>query len=141
VRRLVQLYESDGRPLARNLSQYLLEGLKRGDGLLVVATTERFEAFVTSLKQGGADPDQARRVRRLVFLDAHEALARAEGLTRIKDANDRPSWGVVPKAEPMVLLIRDNLPEPSYEILDRARHYITSHLRLSKELFLKLRPG
>jgi len=66
-----------------------------------------------------------------INLAMHEVLgARTEGLKRIMDANDRPSWGVV-------LWIRDDLPEPAQEILDRARqYYVTSHLRPEKNYSL-----
>jgi hypothetical protein len=73
---LVQLYGADEGLLTRNVSHYLWEGLKRGDGLLVIATPEHSEAFSFQLKELGADAERAVRERQLVFLDARETLAR-----------------------------------------------------------------
>ena len=35
---VVQLYGDDDRLLSRNVGRYLAEGLRRGDGLVVIAT-------------------------------------------------------------------------------------------------------
>jgi hypothetical protein len=35
---VVQLYGGDDQRLTRNVSRYLAEGLRRGDGLVVIAT-------------------------------------------------------------------------------------------------------
>jgi hypothetical protein len=72
----VQLYGADDTLLTRNITFYLGEGLKRGDGALVIATAERNEALVQALQQAGVDPEQALRKKRLLFLDAHQTLAR-----------------------------------------------------------------
>jgi DcmR-like sensory protein len=71
----VQLYGKDDRLLARNVSRYLREGLRRGDGLLVIATVEHRGSFVRQLN---AEPAYARAVLegRLVFLDAEATLNR-----------------------------------------------------------------
>jgi PAS domain S-box-containing protein len=73
---IVQLYEADEQVLARNVTEYLWEGLKRGEGLLVIATPEHTQIFARQLKSKGADMQAAMRERRLVFLDAQETLAR-----------------------------------------------------------------
>lgn len=73
---LVQFHGADDRVLTRNLTLYLAEGLKRGDGALVIAGAERNEDLVRQLQQAGVDPEQALRARRLLFLDAHQTLAR-----------------------------------------------------------------
>jgi hypothetical protein len=48
---------------------------------------------------------------------------RAKGLRKIVATYFRPSWAAVPKAEGMVLWIRNNLPQYADRILDRARAY------------------
>jgi PAS domain S-box-containing protein len=73
---IVQLYQADERVLTKNVTGYLWEGLKQGDGLLVIATEEHTEAFTRQLMGLGADPWTAVRKRGLVFLDAEETLAR-----------------------------------------------------------------
>src|SRR5260370_41040226 len=73
---LIQLYDADEELLTRNVSSYLWEGLRRGDGLLVVATSEHREAITRRLEESGADHKKAVRERRLVFLDAQETLDR-----------------------------------------------------------------
>jgi hypothetical protein len=73
---LVQFYGADYRLLIRNLTFYLGEGLKRGQGALVIAGAERNADLVRQLQQAGVDVEQALRTRRLLFLDAHQTLAR-----------------------------------------------------------------
>src|SRR5580765_3488111 len=71
----VQLYGKDDRRLIRNVSRYLSEGLRRGDGLLVIATAEHRGSMVRQL---AGEPTYTRAVLegRLVFLDAEATLAR-----------------------------------------------------------------
>jgi len=71
----VQLYGKDDQLLAQNVSRYLREGLRRGDGLLVIATAEHRGSFVRQLNDERA---YARAVLegRLVFLDAEATLSR-----------------------------------------------------------------
>lgn len=73
---LVQLYEADDDCLTRNISQYLLQGLKRRDGLLVIATPARRAAIVSTLVEMGEDPQRAMSDGWLLMLDAEETLAR-----------------------------------------------------------------
>ena len=73
---LVQLSGADEDCLTRNVSRYLLEGLKRRDGLVVIATPERRAAIVATLKEMGEQPERAIRDGWLVMLDAEETLAR-----------------------------------------------------------------
>jgi hypothetical protein len=72
---MVQLY-ADDRLLIKNVSRYLWAGLKRGDGLLVLATAEHRHAFVRELQVLDTGTDGAVRDGRLVLLDAEETLAR-----------------------------------------------------------------
>jgi DcmR-like sensory protein len=72
---IVQLYGTDDRLLTRNVARYLAEGLRRGDGLLVIATREHNQAVTQQLRE---EPSYAKAVLegRLVFLDAQATLAR-----------------------------------------------------------------
>ena len=73
---LVQLYQADEQVLVQNVGRYLLGGLKRGEVLLVVAIKEHSDAFMWELERLGVDPGAAVRDKQLLFLDAHETLAR-----------------------------------------------------------------
>jgi MEDS: MEthanogen/methylotroph, DcmR Sensory domain len=72
---VVQLYGNDDRLLARNVCRYLEEGLKRGDGILVIATAEHRSSFVRHLAR---QPRYSAAVLEgsLVFLDAATTLGR-----------------------------------------------------------------
>src|SRR5688572_20349453 len=72
---IVQLYGKDDRLLARNLARYLAEGLRRGDGLLVIATPEHSGSVARLLREDRAYP-KAVLEGRLVFLDAQGTLDR-----------------------------------------------------------------
>jgi hypothetical protein len=68
-------FDRDEEVLAVNVGNYLWEGLKRGDGLLVVATAQHRELFSRRLSELGAGREEAVRRRQLVFLDGFETLA------------------------------------------------------------------
>jgi hypothetical protein len=72
---VVQLYGTDDRLLTENVCRYLGEGLKRGDGLVVIATAAHRGSFVRKLRE---ERGYSRAVLegRLVFLDAEATLAR-----------------------------------------------------------------
>ena len=72
---LVQLYGKDDRLLTRNISRFLAEGLRRGDGLLAIASPEHSGSVARQLRQ---EPGYAKAVLegRLVFLDAQATLDR-----------------------------------------------------------------
>ncbi|HMF77164.1 MAG TPA: MEDS domain-containing protein [Bryobacteraceae bacterium] len=72
----VQLYEADEGALTRNVGLYLWEGLRRGDGVLVIATPEHQELFSTHLNDLGADITALVESRQLVFCDAQQTLNR-----------------------------------------------------------------
>jgi hypothetical protein len=77
---LVQLYGEDDRLLARNVSRYLVEGLRRLDGLLVIATREHCDTIARYLSEDGASAKlEAERDGRLRFVDARTTL---DGLFR-----------------------------------------------------------
>ena len=73
---VVQLYGTDERLLARNVSRYLAEGFARGDGLLLVATPRHTDAFASGLAERGLDVPRIVREGRLTVLDAGEVLGR-----------------------------------------------------------------
>ena len=74
---VVQLYGRDDQLLARNVSRYLAEGLKRQDGLVVVATPDHTQVIARHLAEEAAIATlEAEREGRLRFLDARETLDR-----------------------------------------------------------------
>ena len=72
---VVQLYGDDDRLLTHNVGRYLSAGLRRGDGLLVIATPEHRHTLVRQLSP---EPGYAKAIleSRLVFLDAETTLSR-----------------------------------------------------------------
>lgn len=74
---VVQLYGEDDQLLAKNVSRYLAEGMRRLDGLIVIATPEHTQATAHHLTQDDASATlEAERAGRLVFLDARTTLDR-----------------------------------------------------------------
>src|SRR5215210_5476937 len=72
---VVQLYGKDDRLLILNVGRFLSQGLKRGDGLLVIATPEHRSSLARRLREDRAYP-KAVLEGRLVFLDAEATLGR-----------------------------------------------------------------
>jgi hypothetical protein len=72
---VVQLYGTDDRLLTKNVARFLSEGLRRGDGILVIATPEHRMTLTRELRE---DRGYSKAVLegRLVFLDAAATLAR-----------------------------------------------------------------
>jgi hypothetical protein len=74
---LVQLYGEDDQLLAKNVSRYLAEGIRRLDGLVVITTPAHTQAIARHLAEEGASATfEAERQGRLVFLDARTTLDR-----------------------------------------------------------------
>jgi hypothetical protein len=71
----VQLYGSDDRLLTRNVSRFLAEGLRRGEGLLAIASPEH-SGSVARLLRDERGYSRAALEGRLVFLDAQTTLDR-----------------------------------------------------------------
>lgn len=71
---MIQLYGADDQLLARNVGHYLFEGIKVGDGLLVIGVPEHNQAIAKQLDEIGADTETWVREGRLHFLDAEETL-------------------------------------------------------------------
>ena len=72
---VVQLYGTDDQQLARNVSRYFAEGLKRGDGLILIATQAHAESILQQLGHAASGVASARREGRVVSRDAAETLA------------------------------------------------------------------
>ena len=71
----VQLYEADEVALTKNVGRYLWEGLRRGEGVLVIVTPEHKELFCGHLNHLGANLPALLGSRQLVFWDAEQTLA------------------------------------------------------------------
>jgi MEDS: MEthanogen/methylotroph, DcmR Sensory domain len=74
-RHMVQFYEDDG-VLARNVGNYLAEGLTRGERAVVVATPAHTRAFTGELARHGLDASELVHEDRLIYCGARETLAR-----------------------------------------------------------------
>ena len=72
---VVQFYGAD-EELAVTVGGYLAEGLRSGDGILVVATAPHRRAFAAALARAGIDPARERDAGRLLMEDAAELLDR-----------------------------------------------------------------
>ena len=72
---LVTFYE-DGAFLASSVSAFLLEGLRAGETVIVVAAPEHRAAFAAALEAAGHDAERSRRSGRYRELDAAETLAK-----------------------------------------------------------------
>ena len=72
---VVQLYGNDDQLLTQNVGRFLLQGLRRGDGLLVIATPEHRTSLTHYLRSDEGYP-RAVLEGRLVFLDARFTLDR-----------------------------------------------------------------
>jgi DcmR-like sensory protein len=73
---VVQLYGEDEQLLLRNVSDFAAEGLRRGEGVIIIATPDHADAIVGRLREEGSDTVGAIGHGRLRFLDAAATLAR-----------------------------------------------------------------
>jgi len=73
---VVQLYGRDDQLLTRNVARFLGKGLRRGDGLVVIATPEHADAVLRHLQAESPDAAVALQDGRLVLLDAQGTLDR-----------------------------------------------------------------
>jgi len=71
----LQLYAADPESLVSNVSDYLHEGLDRGEGVLLVATPERRFAIERKLTARGVSLTPALESGQLLFVDARELLS------------------------------------------------------------------
>jgi hypothetical protein len=72
---LVQLYE-DEPSLTSRVTYFVLEGLRRREGIIAIATRSHREAFGRLLEGEGIDVERAIADGQLIFLDAEETLSR-----------------------------------------------------------------
>ncbi len=70
----VQLYGADEQRLTVNVGKYIAEGLRRDEGVLVIAEPAHTAAFLRQLQLVGADPGRAIERQQLMFLDAETTL-------------------------------------------------------------------
>ena len=82
---LLQFYEGDDRALLENISRYASEGLKSGEGVLIIAGADRNRAILEKLNELGASPQEAVRDGLLTLVEVHGAL---DGLI----VNGQPDW-------------------------------------------------
>jgi hypothetical protein len=71
----VQLYETNEGALAQTVGHYLWEGLRRGEGVMIIVTPDHKELFSQHLEDLGANVSALVKHRQLVFQDADETLA------------------------------------------------------------------
>jgi PAS domain S-box-containing protein len=81
----VQLYETE-QFLQECVGQYLADGVKAGQPLLVIATAEHRQSFSAEMRRGGVEPDELVAGRDIVWLDARETLAKcSSGATVVEE--------------------------------------------------------
>lgn len=71
----VQLYEADEAALTKNVGHYIWEGLRRGEGVLVIVTLEHRDLFLEHLTRLGANVSELLSNGQLVVCDARHTLA------------------------------------------------------------------
>lgn len=71
----VQLYESEAF-LRDTAAGYLVDGVRAGQPVLIIATPEHRDGFTQNMRKRGVDPDELVAGRDIVWLDARETLAR-----------------------------------------------------------------
>jgi hypothetical protein len=72
---LLQFYQADESPLIENISRYAWEGLKSGEGVLLIAAQHRTDAVAQRLEELGIDTDRAGHEGQLSLIDVRQALA------------------------------------------------------------------
>ena len=71
----VQLYNTEEAALKLNVGHYLWEGLRRGEGSLLIATPEHRQIFSRQLELLGAGIPELLSTRQLVLWDVNDTLA------------------------------------------------------------------
>lgn len=69
---LVQFYDAEPGALVTNVADFIDDGLRHGDSVVVIATLEHSDAFLAAL--GASRGQRDKRTRQLVFLDAETTL-------------------------------------------------------------------
>src|SRR3954468_15650466 len=88
---LIQLYEADKQALFSNVTDYLHDGLKRGEGALVIAVPKHSEILDWRLRKCGIDVATAENSGQLVFLDPQETLSKFV-------VDGQPDWALFERA-------------------------------------------
>jgi hypothetical protein len=70
----VQFYEDEAF-LCEAVANFLVEGFRAGQPLIVIATSEHRKAFVDRMRRRGVDPDDLVQGRDIMWLDAADTLA------------------------------------------------------------------
>jgi hypothetical protein len=70
----VQFSGADERFLIGNVGRFLFEGLETGEGLVVIATPERRDAFIREVARLGGDPEAAMADGRFQLYDRDKTL-------------------------------------------------------------------
>ena len=72
----VDFYDGDACRLTRGVCAYIAEGLRAGEGVILIATPAHRSAFLEELSESGLQPEAAVRDGRLVLADPDELLQR-----------------------------------------------------------------
>ncbi len=72
----VQFCGADERFLSANVGRFLFEGLQAGEGLVVIATPERRDAFIGEVARLGGDPEAAIADGRFQLYDRDQTLGK-----------------------------------------------------------------
>jgi hypothetical protein len=83
-RHFAQLHR-DTRSLTEAVGLFAETGLRRGNGVVAIATPDHTERLLERLAQNGLDPEEFRRSGQLEILDAEAVLARFMH-------GDKPDW-------------------------------------------------
>ena len=89
-RHFAQLHR-DPQALTEAVTLYLETGLRRGNGVVVIATPSHTERFLARLRQSGLDPSQVLKSGQLELHDAERVLCKFM-------RNDMPDWDDFRKA-------------------------------------------
>jgi DcmR-like sensory protein len=71
----VQVYQ-DETFLGQVVAEYVGTGLRRGDGVLIIATASHRAAFLRQLEDDALSPQDAIQRRQFILLDAEETLGK-----------------------------------------------------------------
>lgn len=69
-------FYSDSQALADSVCDYVVPGITRGDGVILIATAENLTKFQEILERRSIDVHRAKSVGKLLMLDAHDMLAK-----------------------------------------------------------------
>src|SRR4051812_26111081 len=82
---MVQLYQDDDS-LTETVVRFVLAGIAKGDGIMMIATRAHCDLFCLALEERGIDVQKATANKQLRLLDAEETLTHFM-------RNGKPDWG------------------------------------------------